>query len=56
MSCLPADLTASMSIDGPWAASVETAMVQLRGECPDCLAKKGANHRAAPAAADQEKS
>jgi Fur family ferric uptake transcriptional regulator len=37
VSCLPAELTSSMSLDGPWASSVQTAMVQLRGECPDCL-------------------
>ncbi|MEM9593079.1 MAG: transcriptional repressor [Acidobacteriota bacterium] len=37
IACLPAELTASMSIDGPWAESVKRAMVQLRGECPDCL-------------------
>lgn len=37
VSCLPAELTASMSMDGPWSASVRNAMVQLRGECPDCL-------------------
>ena len=37
VACLPAELTASMSMDGPWAASIQKAMVQLRGECPDCL-------------------
>jgi len=37
VACLPVELTASMSIDGPWAASIQKAMVQLRGECPDCL-------------------
>ncbi len=37
IACLPADLTASMSMDGPWAASIQNAMVQLRGECPECL-------------------
>lgn len=36
VACLPADLTASMAIDGPWAQSVRAATVQLRGECPDC--------------------
>ncbi|MEL6349346.1 MAG: transcriptional repressor [Myxococcota bacterium] len=35
--CLPAELTASMSMKGPWAASIQKAAVQLRGECPDCL-------------------
>ena len=36
VACLPAELTESMSMPGPWAASIEKAMVQLRGECPDC--------------------
>ena len=35
-ACLPEELTASMSMKGPWAASIKKAMVQLRGECPDC--------------------
>ena len=37
IACLPAELTASMAMAGPWAASVQKAVVQLRGECPDCL-------------------
>ena len=37
VACLPAELTASMSVDGPWATSVKRAIVQLSGECPDCL-------------------
>lgn len=37
VACLPVQLTASMSMDGPWATSVQKAMVQLRGECPECL-------------------
>jgi len=35
--CLPAELIASMSVDGPWARSVEKASVEMRGHCPDCL-------------------
>ena len=35
--CLPIELTASMSVDGPWARSVENASVDIRGHCPDCL-------------------
>lgn len=38
--CLPAELTASMSMDGPWSESIKKAMVQLRGKCPDCLARE----------------
>ncbi|MFT6396609.1 MAG: Fur family ferric uptake transcriptional regulator [Bradymonadia bacterium] len=34
VECLPA---AAITLDGPWAASVSNAEVQLRGECPDCL-------------------
>ena len=37
IACLPAALTESMALDGPWAASIQQAMVQLRGECPDCM-------------------
>lgn len=39
VACLPADLTASMSMTGPWGESIRSAMVQLRGECPECLAR-----------------
>ncbi len=38
VACLPAELTASLKIDGPWEKSVKEATVQLRGHCPDCLA------------------
>lgn len=41
VACLPIELTASISMEGPWAASVQKAMVQLRGACPDCLAEAG---------------
>ncbi len=41
VACLKEDLTAALSIDGPWAESVRGAMVQLRGHCPDCLAHPG---------------
>src|SRR5690554_5226935 len=34
IACLPAELTASMLLEGPWANSIQSAMVQLRGECP----------------------
>lgn len=37
LACLPADVVSSTSAEGPWAASIERAMVQLRGTCPDCL-------------------
>ena len=37
VACLPPELTASLALDGDWAASIRNATVQLRGECPDCL-------------------
>ncbi|MEM7049293.1 MAG: Fur family transcriptional regulator [Acidobacteriota bacterium] len=45
VACLPAQLIASMSMDGPWAASIRKAMVQLSGECPDCLQSAGEDPR-----------
>ena len=42
VSCLPTTLTASMVMDGPWAASIQRAAVQFRGECPECLEQKEA--------------
>ena len=39
VACLPAELIASMSMEGPWAASIQGAAVELRGECPDCLGR-----------------
>ena len=41
IACLPAELTESLSIEGPWAASVKKAIVQLRGECPECIENVG---------------
>ena len=35
--CLPAELTASMHLEGPWSTAVKLAQVQLRGECPECI-------------------
>ena len=37
ISCLPAELSAAISIDGDWAKSIAGAALQLRGECPKCL-------------------
>jgi Fur family ferric uptake transcriptional regulator len=37
VECLPEQLSAAMSMKGPWEASVEKAVVQLHGVCPDCL-------------------
>ncbi|MEL7059263.1 MAG: Fur family transcriptional regulator [Acidobacteriota bacterium] len=37
ISCLPAELIASIVMDDRWAESIKKATVQLRGECPDCL-------------------
>ena len=41
VACLPATLTASLSMEGRWGASIEGAQVQLRGECPECLTGAG---------------
>ena len=38
VACLPAELTSSMAMEGSWSASIRQAVVQLRGECPDCRA------------------
>ncbi len=35
--CLPFDVTDVLAVPGRWSKSVETAMIQLRGQCPDCL-------------------
>ena len=42
IACLPGDLTASMAIEGRWSASIRQAMVQLHGDCPECLEAKAA--------------
>ena len=36
VKCLPVDLQVSLPSEGPWAAAIKAATVQLRGECPDC--------------------
>ena len=36
IACLPDELHLKLPKTGRWAASVEEAVVQLRGECPDC--------------------
>ena len=36
VSCLPIEVASSLKMDGRWASSVAEALVQLRGECPDC--------------------
>ena len=37
VECLPEELIVSMSMEGPWAASIQGAAVELRGACPECL-------------------
>ncbi len=37
VECLPPNLATAISVEGPWAASIDGADVQLRGECPDCI-------------------
>lgn len=36
VACLPAELSVSLPMEGPWATSIQNAALQLRGECPDC--------------------
>ena len=37
VSCLPSEFTAGLRMEGLWATSIARAVVQLRGECPDCI-------------------
>ena len=39
VACLPEEVVGSFAATGPWAESIQRAMVQLRGECPDCIAE-----------------
>ena len=54
IACLPAEVAESMSMamPGPWGASIEKAMVQLRGECPDCLVQEETERATRPRATD----
>jgi Fur family ferric uptake transcriptional regulator len=46
ITCLPAELSASIALEGPWAESIREARVQLRGVCPKCVASDArATHR-----------
>lgn len=38
VACLPDSVTSAISLEGRWARSIEQAMIQIRGVCPDCLA------------------
>lgn len=38
VACLPVEVSIS-TMDGPWAASINNAVVQLRGDCPECAAQ-----------------
>ena len=37
VACVPGEITLSTNASSAWAAAVEKAMIQLRGECPDCV-------------------
>ena len=37
VSCLPDELSLALSVDGKWSDSIATAIVQLRGDCPECI-------------------
>ena len=38
VACLPDSITSAISLEGRWARSIEKAMIQISGTCPDCLA------------------
>lgn len=50
VTCMPPELSAALAMTGPWGASVDKAMVQLHGECPEC-ASAGASS-ASPSSCD----
>ena len=37
VACLPVTLTEGLGVDDGWMASIRSAMIQINGECPDCL-------------------
>ncbi len=37
VSCLPTELSISKEIEERWAASLDGATVEFRGECPECI-------------------
>lgn len=39
VECLPAELTSQLNVVGSWSASIKQAVIQLSGECPDCLSE-----------------
>ena len=45
VECLPEELVASLNTEGRWGESIRTAMVELRGECPDCRTRAEGLHR-----------
>ena len=42
VACLKEEVAPTLPIDGRWAESIRSAMVQLRGHCPDCLVQPDA--------------
>ena len=37
VTCLPLSATPSVEVHGIWAASMQQATIQFRGECPECI-------------------
>lgn len=37
LTCLPGDVTAPTGLEGPWVQAVQKALVQFRGQCPNCV-------------------
>lgn len=42
VACLPEGFSVSVGEEDRWSASIRTAMVQLSGECPDCIEARDA--------------
>ncbi len=55
VACLPAELVELMSMEGPWAASIKGAAVELRGECPDCLSRTDGTRRSVAASESESR-
>ena len=37
VACVPGEIKIEGTMEGAWAAAIEKAMIQLRGECPECI-------------------
>jgi len=37
VACVPGEIKIEGTMEGSWASAIENAMIQLRGECPECV-------------------